>query len=119
MFVLVCLMSFIKSEIYLLRLGVKFINVLYSAFGCAEPKSVKTITLSVFLRFRDLRAQKLRVNMLVKSTPGINFINIILLPFCTKVVCAAFLYLNFGFVFFKQKNIGIKAACKMLKKLTS
>jgi len=45
-------------------------------------------------------------------------IYIIHLPFCTKVVCAAFLYLNFGFVIFGQKNIGTKAACKMLKKLT-
>jgi len=27
---------------------------------------------------------------------------------CTKVLCAAFLYLRFGFVIFWQKNIGAK-----------
>jgi len=30
---------------------------------------------------------------------------------CTKVLCAAFLYLHFGFVIFSQKNIGAKATC--------
>jgi len=30
------------------------------------------------------------------------------------VLCAAFLYLHFGFVIFCQKNIGTKAVCKML-----
>jgi len=30
--------------------------------------------------------------------------------FCTKVLCAPFLYLHFGFVIFLQKNIGAKAA---------
>jgi len=50
----------------------------YSFYVCAESKSVKkTGKLSVFLRFRVLRSQKLRVNMLVKSTPGVNFINIL------------------------------------------
>jgi len=32
--------------------------------------------------------------------------------------CAAFLKLQFGFVIFWQKNIGAKAACKMLMTLT-
>jgi len=36
-----------------------------------------------------------------------------------KDFCAAFLYLQFGFVHFWQKNIGAKAACKMLVKLTT
>jgi len=35
----------------------------------AEPKRVKRVKSSVYLRFRDLRAQKLRINMLVKLTP--------------------------------------------------
>jgi len=35
-----------------------------------------------------------------------------------KVFFAAFLYLQFGFVIFWQKNIGSKAARKMLMKLT-
>ncbi len=39
-------------------------------FTSVEPKSIKkTVKLSVFLCFQNLRAQKLRVNMLVKSTP--------------------------------------------------
>jgi hypothetical protein len=36
-----------------------------------------------------------------------------------KVLCAFFLYIQFGFVIFWQKNIGAKAACKMLLKLTA
>ena len=39
--------------------------------------------------------------------------------FCTKAFCAAFLYLQFVFVIFWQKEIGAKAACKVLVKLTS
>jgi len=49
--------------------GVDFSNLLRVAFARAEPKSVKkTVKLSEFLRFWDLRVQKMRVNMLVKST---------------------------------------------------
>jgi len=36
-----------------------------------------------------------------------------------KVFCEAFLYLQFGFVIYWQKNIGAKAAHKMLMKLTT
>jgi len=39
--------------------------------------------------------------------------------FCTKVFCADFIYLQFGFVIFLQKNIGAKAHCKMLVELTA
>jgi len=39
--------------------------------------------------------------------------------FCTKVLCAAFLSLQFGFVIFWRKIISAKAACKMLMKLAS
>jgi hypothetical protein len=38
--------------------------------------------------------------------------------FCAKLLCAAFLQLQFGFVTFWQNNIGVKAAHKMLVKLT-
>jgi len=52
--------------------GVNFINGLLAAFAHTEPKSVKkTVKLSVFLRFRDLRTQKQRINMLVKLTPDV------------------------------------------------
>ncbi len=51
-------------------------------------------------------------------SPGINFTNILLASFCTKMFCVAFLKLQFGFVIFWQKNIGAKAALKILVKLT-
>jgi len=38
--------------------------------------------------------------------------------FRTKVFCTAFLWLQFGFLIFWHKNIGAKAAGKMLVKLT-
>ncbi len=38
--------------------------------------------------------------------------------FCTKAYCAAFLYLQFGFVNFWLKDIGNKSTQKMLMKLT-
>ncbi len=43
----------------------------------------------------------------------------ILPTFCTKVLWAAFLLFQFDFVIFCQKNIGEKAARKMLVKLTT
>jgi hypothetical protein len=39
--------------------------------------------------------------------------------FRTKVFCAAFMCLQFGFVIFWQKDFGTKAAHKMLVKLTT
>jgi len=56
--------------------------------------------------------------MLVKSTPGVNFIKILHTPFITGVFFKTFLWLQFGFVIFCRKNIGAKAACKMFVKLT-
>jgi hypothetical protein len=47
--------------------------------------------------------------MLVKLTTGVNF---------TNIICAAFSYLDLRFVLFWRKNIGAKAACIMLVKLT-
>ena len=48
---------------------------------------------------------------------GFNFINILESAFCTTVMCAAFLNLEFVFVCFWQNEIGKKAAPKMLLKL--
>jgi hypothetical protein len=48
--------------------------------------------------------------------PGVNFTNILLAAFRTKVFCAAFMCLQFGFVIFWQKDFGTKAAHKMLVK---
>ncbi len=39
-------------------------------------------------------------------------------PFCTKVICAASMCLQFWFVLFWRKDFGTKAAHKMLVKLT-
>jgi len=61
---------------------------------------------------------KAACKMLVKSTPGVNFINILQAAFSYKRVFAAFLYLNVGFEIFWLKNICAKAAREMLMKLT-
>jgi len=50
--------------------------------------------------------------------PSVNFTNILRASFCTKVFCAAFMGLQFGFVIFWQNDFGAKAAHKMLVKLT-
>jgi len=75
-------------------------------------------TVSLFCDF-GIWGCKSYTEMLVKLTTGVNFINISLVPFCMKVFCAAFLLLQFGCAIFCQKNIGAKAACKMLIKLTT
>jgi len=53
-----------------------------------------------------------RVAILISQTFYEHFL-------CTKVFGTAFLYLLFGFVDFWHKNIGAKAARKMLVKLTT
>jgi len=58
--------------------------------------------------------------MLMKLTPGDNFIDILRAAyFCMKVFGDAFINLQFGFVIFCRKNIGSKAALKMLIQLTT
>ncbi len=54
-----------------------------------------------------------------RSTPrtGVNFINISHAPFLFE--STAFLQLQRGFIVFWRKNIGAKAALKMLMKLTT
>ena len=50
--------------------GVNFTNILHTAFIHADTKRAKkTVNSSSFLRFWDLRVQKLHVNTLMKSTP--------------------------------------------------
>ena len=51
----------------------------------------------------------------IRSTPGLNFINILRTVFGAKVLFAAFQYLQ-SFVFFWQTTTGKQAACKMLVK---
>jgi hypothetical protein len=50
-----------------------------------------------------------------RSLPGVTFINFLLPPFSYKSALHSFyLFSLFGFVIFWHKNIGAKAACKML-----
>ncbi len=45
-----------------------------SFYTCRSQKREKySYVITIILRFRDLRSEKLRVNMLVKSTPGGHF----------------------------------------------
>ncbi len=51
---------------------------------------------------------------------GVNFIKILLAAFfSTEVFFAAFIYVEFGFVIYWPKNLGAKAARKMLVKSTT
>ena len=53
-------------------------------------------------------------NGLVKLTPGVNFTNILRAAFLYASLFSGFLYLRLRFVFFWPKEIGAKAAYKML-----
>ncbi len=51
--------------------------------------------------------------MLMKLTPDDNFISTLQAAFLKESVLGEFLYLQFWFVIFWQKDIGTKAVCKM------
>jgi len=54
-----------------------FINILRAAFMRADPKSAKsTVKPSVFFALLEYAHVKASIKMLVKSTPGVNFITI-------------------------------------------
>jgi hypothetical protein len=67
---------------------------------------------------RERGRHKSTINRLAVLPPGVNFTNILQAAFLYKVFCAAFMCLQFGFVIFWQKDIGTKAAHKMLVKLS-
>ena len=48
----------------------------------------------------------------LKLLPNVNFTNILWAAFCAKMCCVAFLYLQFVFVIFWQKEIGRKLLVK-------
>ncbi len=75
------------------------------------PNSAKkTDGLIVFFALLGSLYVKAVCKMLLKSTPGLNFTNILQAAFLyTKVCCAVFLYLQFGFKNFCQKTTGAKA----------
>ncbi len=62
--------------------------------------------------------EKVACKMLVKLTPGINFINILCTTFLYKCVLIGISLVEVGFVTFYRKNNSAKAARKMLLKLT-
>jgi len=59
----------------------------------------------------------MRAKTLVKSTQGVNFINILRSHFWNKSELSSFYLVTFDFVIFWRKNIGTKFASKMLMKL--
>jgi hypothetical protein len=58
------------------------------------------------------------VNSYMTLFSGVNFTNILRAAFSFKSFCAAFMFLQFGFVIFWQKDFGTKSDHKMLVKLT-
>jgi len=52
-------------------------------------------------------------------TAGQIFTSILLATFFPKVLCATFMYSQFGLVILWQKKIGAIAACKMMVNLNS
>jgi len=55
---------------------------------------------------------KVACKILMKLTTGVNFTNILLMPFCAKVLCTALLFLQFGFEFFDAKILTQKLLVK-------
>jgi hypothetical protein len=57
--------------------------------------------------------------MLIKLSPGVNFINILRLPILYKSAFCSFSPNTVWLSIFWHKHIGEKAACKMLMTLTT
>ena len=55
----------------------------------------------------------------VRSSPGVDFTKILRAAFSYESLLSSFLYLRLRFVFFWRKEIGVKAAHRMLVKLTT
>jgi len=56
--------------------------------------------------------------MMMKLTPGVNFINILHAHFCTDVLCSTFFYLHVTREKLNKTLLYEKGARKMLMKLT-
>jgi len=90
-----------------LRAGVNFTNISWAAFA---PKSFwQTITNPNCKHLKTVQR-----TLVWLSISPIFYKQL----FHTKVLCALFMCLQFGFVFFWRKDLGAKAAYKMLVKLT-
>jgi len=83
-------------------------------------KRIKTVKSSVYLfTLLGSAGAKAVYRILIKLTPGINFINILRpslhMKFCHQKLQSCALSLNF----FLRQNIGTKCTCKMLKLTTA
>ncbi len=87
--------------------GVNFTNILWTAF---VPKSFRQKITNP--NCKHLKA--VQITLVWLSISPIFYKQL----FHTKVLCAPFMCLQFGFVIFWQKDFGTKAAHKMLVKLT-
>ncbi len=59
--------------------GLNFINILGTAFTLADPESVKRYLYDLAVLFTLLRSTSVKAEhkMLMKLTPGLNFINVL------------------------------------------
>ncbi len=88
--------------------GVNFTNILWAAF--AQKSFCQKITKPNCMHLKAV--QRTLVWLLISTILYKQL-------FHTKVLCAPFMCLQFGFVIFWQKDFGAKAAHKMLVKLSS
>jgi len=105
------------SERHVFLPGVDFTNILHKASALTDPKSAKnTVKLSVFFVLLGSVCLKAAHKTLIKLTPGINFISIILMRFSYESELSSLSLITFGFVIFGTKILYEKRDRKMLMK---
>ncbi len=98
--------TYVKSSTQRFRIGVNYINILRAAF----------LHKSVFRSFSQFSTWLCK--LLAKEIQAVSIISTFYEHlFCTKVFFEAFPNFLLGFVIFRHKNFGAKAALKMLAKL--
>ncbi len=98
--------------------GVHFTNILWASFIHTYLKSVKKWwfdCLFVLLEFSSVKAVR---KMLMKVTPGLNFINVLCSAFMLADPESVKIYLWFNCIFTLLEFLCVKAVRKMLMKLT-
>jgi hypothetical protein len=96
--------------------GLNFIVIFCTAFTLSDPKSVKRYwwLKSIFYAFGIYKHK-----MLVKLTPGVNFINILFPRFLYKILAPKITKPNVTREKLPKRLAYEKCACKMLMKLTA
>jgi hypothetical protein len=96
--------------------GVNFINVLQPAFMREDPERAKKIQSSFqsFFVFSRSGCEKAAYRILMKLTPGVNFISICCARFLYESKLSSFSLTTFVFVIFGAKILYEKCACKTL-----